>query len=44
MQKYPQSPFDFESLELNKKSLDYIDFIYELITYFPENERYELIS
>jgi hypothetical protein len=28
MQNYPDSLFDFETLELYKKSLDYIDFIY----------------
>ncbi|HKI87966.1 MAG TPA: four helix bundle protein [Draconibacterium sp.] len=37
-------PFDFESLELYKKSLDFVDFVYLLITHFPENERFELTS
>lgn len=44
MQNHPDSLFDFETLELYKKSLDYIDFIYDLITYLPQNEKYELTS
>ena len=44
MQNYPQSSFDFESLELYKKSLDYIDFVYELVAHFPDDERFELTS
>lgn len=44
MQNYTDTLFDFETLELYKKSLDYIDFIYDLITHLPQNERYELIS
>jgi four helix bundle protein len=45
MQNYPQSGFfDFESLELYKKSLDYTDFVYDLITLFPKDERFELGS
>jgi four helix bundle protein len=44
MQNYPDSLFDFETLELYKKSLDYIDFIYDLIIHLPQNERYELTS
>lgn len=44
MQNYSDTLFDFETLELYKKSLDYIDFIYDLITYLPKNERYELTS
>lgn len=44
MQNNSDTLFDFETLELYKKSLDYIDFIYDLINHFPENERYELIS
>lgn len=36
--------FDFESLELYKKSLDYVDFTYELIAGFPKEERFELSS
>lgn len=38
------SQFDFESLELYKKSLDYIDFIYDLIAHFSDDQRYELTS
>lgn len=38
------SQFDFESLELYKKSLNYIDFIYDLIAHFPDDQRYELTS
>jgi four helix bundle protein len=44
MQNYTDTLFDFETLELYKKSLDYIDFIYDLITHLPQNERYELTS
>ncbi|HPF50110.1 MAG TPA: four helix bundle protein [Draconibacterium sp.] len=36
--------FDFESLELYKKSLGYVDFVYTLIQKFPSNERFELTS
>ena len=40
MNSYPQSDFfDFETLELYKKSLDYVDFVYDLITLFPDDER-----
>ncbi|WP_346859533.1 four helix bundle protein [uncultured Draconibacterium sp.] len=43
--KSPQTNFfDFESLDLYKKSLDYIDFVYDLITLFPKDERFELSS
>jgi len=31
-------------LELYKKSLNYIDFVYDLITLFPKDERFELTS
>lgn len=45
MDNYPQSSFfDFESLELYKKSLNYLDFVYDLITMFPSDERFELTS
>lgn len=44
MQNHPDSLFDFETLELYKKSLNYIDFIYDLITYLPQNEKYDLTS
>lgn len=45
MKENPHStPFDFESLELYKKSLIYVDFIYDLVKQFPLDERYELIS
>ena len=36
------SPFDFESLELNKKSLDYIDFVYDITNSFPREELFGL--
>jgi len=36
------SLFDFESLELYRKSLDYIDFVYKLIDHFPKEERFGL--
>ena len=36
--------FDFESLELYKKSLDYIDLVYKLISQFPKEEQYGLMS
>jgi len=43
---YNQSPglFDFESLELYKKSLDYVDFVYEITNHFPNNELFGLTS
>ncbi|WP_340114500.1 four helix bundle protein [Maribellus mangrovi] len=45
MKNYPHSNlFDFESLELYKKSLDYSDFVYDLIIRFPKEERFELGS
>lgn len=45
MKNYPQTDFfDFESLELYKRSLDYTDFVYDLIQLFPKEERYELTS
>ena len=36
------SPFDFESLELYKKSLDYIDFVYDFTKTFPKEELFGL--
>jgi len=36
------SPFDFESLELYKKSLDYIDFVYDITKTFPREELFGL--
>ena len=45
MENYINSGFfDFESLELYKKSLDYIDFVYELTAQFPKDDRFELTS
>lgn len=43
---YNQTPgyFDFESLELYKKPLDYIDFVYKITNQFPNHELYGLIS
>ena len=42
--KYQSQFFDFESLELYKKSLDYIDLVYKLISQFPKEEQYGLAS
>ncbi len=36
--------FDFESLELYKKSLDYVDFVYETTKQFPHDELFGLTS
>lgn len=36
--------FDFESLELYKKSLDYVDFVYGITKQFPHDELYGLTS
>lgn len=36
--------FDFESLELYTKSLDYIDFVYQITKHFPNDELYGLTS
>lgn len=36
--------FDFETLELYKKSLDYIDFVYDLTNQFPKEELFGLTS
>ncbi len=45
MKNYPHSNFfDFESLELYKKSLDFTDFVYDLIIRFPKEERFGLAS
>ena len=38
---YPEI-FDFETLKLYQKSLDYIDFVYDLIILFPTDERFGL--
>lgn len=43
MENFPQTGFfDFESLELYKKSLNYVDFVYDLIILFPVEERFAL--
>ncbi len=45
MKEYPESYFfDFESLELYKKSLDYVDFVYNCTKLFPKEERFGLTS
>ena len=45
MKEYAESHlFDFESLELYKKSLDYVDFVYDRIKYFPKEELFGLTS
>lgn len=45
MENIPQSQlFDFKSLELYKKSLDYIDFVYDITKQFPKDEVYGLTS
>ena len=36
--------FDFEPLELYNKSLDYIDFVYDVTNKFPKDEVYGLTS
>jgi four helix bundle protein len=36
--------FDFESLELYKKSLDYTDFVYNCTRHFPKEELFVLTS
>lgn len=36
--------FDFESLELYKKSLDYVDFVYDCTKHFPKQELFGLRS
>ncbi len=38
------SQFDFESLELYKKALEYIDFVYEITIKFPREELFGLTS
>jgi len=38
------SLFDFESLELYKKSLDYVDFVYDCTKHFPKEELFGLTS
>lgn len=43
MKEYAESHlFDFESLELYKKSLDYVDFVYDCTKYFPKEELFGL--
>lgn len=45
MKNNPHSDFfDFESLELYKKSLNYTDFVYDLLILFPEEERFALAN
>ena len=45
MIEYPNTNFfDFESLELYKKSLDYIDLVYDITKEFPKDELYGLTS
>lgn len=41
-QETGSSSFDFESLELYKKSLDYIDFVYYITNSFPNEEQFGL--
>ncbi|HSO88567.1 MAG TPA: four helix bundle protein [Draconibacterium sp.] len=36
--------FDFETLELYKKSLDYVDFVYDCKKHFPKEELFGLTS
>lgn len=43
MKNKPHSDvFDFETLELYKKSLSYTDFVHNLLTEFPSEERFAL--
>ncbi len=44
MKNLPHSQFDFESLDLYQKSLDYVDFVYNLTDKFPPKEQYRLTS
>lgn len=45
MKNDPQTDqFDFESLTLYQKSIDYIDFIYDITKQFPKDEIYGLTS
>lgn len=44
MKNLPHSLFDFESLELYKKSLDYVDFVYDLTDQFPAKKQDRLTS
>lgn len=41
-QETGSSSFDFETLELYKKSLDYIDFVYNFTNSFPREELFGL--
>ncbi len=36
--------FDFENLEVYKKSLDFVDLIYKITKKFPVEERYNLLD
>lgn len=36
--------FDFENLVVYQKSLDYIDFIYEITNKFPSTEKFGLVN
>lgn len=36
--------FDFEKLKVYQKSLDFVDFVYELTKSFPPNEQYGICS
>jgi four helix bundle protein len=34
--------FDFEKLKVYQKSLDFVDYVYEIVAKFPEKEKYDL--
>ncbi|WP_363317794.1 four helix bundle protein [uncultured Dokdonia sp.] len=36
--------FNFEKLKVYQKSLDFVDFVYEIIQKFPVDERFALSS
>ncbi|MBN1112304.1 MAG: four helix bundle protein [Bacteroidales bacterium] len=36
--------YNFEKLDVYKKSLDFIDFVYSIIELFPQEEKYNLSS
>jgi len=45
MREYPESHlFDFETLELYKKSHDHVDFVYVCTKHFPKEELFGLTS
>lgn len=44
MENTQSQMFDFESLELYKKSLHYVDFVYDTTLNFPKDELYGLTS